>query len=82
MDVYIVENSRIAREALQSVLSDMPEVKVVGHAVDEYRAIERIGELLPDAVILDLSLQSGSGIGVLEHVKKQHPAIKIIVFTH
>jgi DNA-binding NarL/FixJ family response regulator len=60
----------------------MPEVKVVGHAVSEARAIERIDELLPDAVILDLGLQSGSGIGVLESVKKHHAEIKVMVFTH
>jgi len=82
MNIFIVENSGITRESLQSVLSDMPEVNVVGFAVNETGAIERIGALLPDVVILDLGLQSGSGIGVLEHVKKHHAAIKVIVFTH
>lgn len=80
MNVFIVENSGVAREALQSVLSDISGVKVVGHSMDEQDAIKRIGVLLPDAVILDLSLQSGSGIGVLANIKRHHAAIKIIVF--
>ncbi|MDE2117621.1 MAG: response regulator transcription factor [Betaproteobacteria bacterium] len=82
MNVFIVENSMIAREALQSALSDMSDVKVVGYAVDEPNAIKRIGALQPDVVILDLGLQSGSGIGVLENIKKCHTTIKVIVFTH
>lgn len=82
MNVFIVENSLSMRASLQSVLSDMPSVKIIGQAVNETGAIERIGVLRPDIVILDLGLQSGSGIGVLENVKKYHPAIKFVVFTH
>ena len=82
MNIFIVENSGIARESLQSVLSDMPSIKVVGYEMSETRAIERIDTLLPDAVIIDLRLQFGSGKGVLEHVKKCHTTIKAIVFTH
>lgn len=82
MNVFIVENSLSMRVSLQSVLSDMPSVKVIGQAVNESGAIERIGMLLPDIVILDLGLQSGSGMGVLENIKKYNPAIKFIVFTH
>ena len=82
MNVFIAENSEIARETLQSALSDMSDVKVVGYAVDEPNAIKQIGALQPDVVILDLGLQPGSGIGVLENIKKCHTAIKVIVFTH
>ena len=82
MNVFIVENSLAIRASLQSVLSDMAGVKVVGQAVNETGAIERISFLQPDVVILDLGLQSGSGMGVLENVKKCHDSIKVIVFTH
>ena len=81
MKVFIVENSFAARASLQSVLSDMSDIRVVGHAVNETGAIERIGALLPDLVILDLGLQSGSGMGVLENIKRCHAKIKCIVFT-
>lgn len=82
VNVFVVENSPAMRDSLQSVLSDMSDVKVVGHSVDEQDAIEHIDALLPEVVILDVSLQSGSGIGVLENVKKRHAGIKVMVFTH
>jgi DNA-binding NarL/FixJ family response regulator len=82
MNVFIVENTLAIRDSLQSVLSDMPEVKVVGQAMNQTGAIERIGALQPDVVILDLGLQSGSGVGVLENVKECHAQIKVIVSTH
>lgn len=82
MNVFIVENSFNRHDGLHSVLSGINEVNVVGHAVNESSAIERINLLLPDAVLLDLGLQSGSGVGVLEWIKKYHAKIKVMVFTH
>lgn len=82
MNVFMVEDSEIVREHIQSMLSDIPGVEVVGYAVDEPSAIERINTLLPDVVTLDLHLKVGSGIGVLEDIKKHHPAIKVIVLTN
>lgn len=70
------------REHMQSMLSAIPGVEVVGYAVDELGAIERINKLLPDVVTLDISLKPGSGINVLENIKKQHPEIKVIVLTN
>jgi len=82
MNVFIVEDSEIVRGYLQSMLSDIPGVELIGYAVDELGAIESINALHPDAVILDLHLQSGTWIGVLEHVKKRHATIKSIVLTN
>lgn len=82
MKVFIVEDSDIVREYMQSMLTAIPGVEVVGYAGDESTAIERINTLLPDVVTLDISLQPGSGIKVLESIKKQHPEIKVIVLTN
>lgn len=82
MNVFIVEDSDIVREHMQSMLSAIPGVDVVGYATDEQGAIERINALLPDVVTLDLNLKPGSGISVLEIIKKQHPEMKVIVLTN
>lgn len=82
MNVFIVEDSDVVREHMHSMLSAIPGVEVVGYAVDEQGAIERINALLPDVVTLDISLQPGSGIKVLENIKKEHPSIKVIVLTN
>ena len=82
MNVFIVEDSDIVRGYIQSMLSAIPTVEVVGYAADELDAIQRIDKLLPDVVTLDIGLHSGSGIGVLENIKQHHPAIKVIVLTN
>jgi DNA-binding NarL/FixJ family response regulator len=82
MKVFIVEDSWAVREYLQTMLSDINGIKLVGYAEDEMGAIEHINTLRPDAVILDLSLKPGSGLAVLEYVKKNHAATKVIVLTN
>ena len=82
MNVFIVEDSEAMRESLRSMLSEFHDVKIVGYAADETGAIEHINALLPDVVILDLNLQSGTGVAVLKNVKKHHPEIKVMVLTN
>ena len=82
MKVFIVEDSLVAYENLQSMLSDIPGVVIIGHAVDEMGAINGIDSMMPDAVILDLNLKSGYGINVLKNIKEFHAAIKVMVFTN
>lgn len=82
MNVFIVEDSAAMRESLRSMLSEFHDVRIVGYAADEPVAIEHINALLPDVVILDLSLQSGSGVAVLKNIKKNHAAIKVMVLTN
>lgn len=82
MNVFIVEGSAILLERLRHMLSVIPGVVVIGHAVDEAGAIERIDKLRPDVVTLDIRLQSGSGLRVLENIKKHHAEIKVMVLTN
>jgi DNA-binding NarL/FixJ family response regulator len=82
MNVFIVEDSEAMRESLRSMLSEFHDVKIAGYAADETGAIEQINALLPDVVILDLNLQSGTGVAVLKNVKKHHPEIKVMVLTN
>jgi len=82
VNVFLVEDSEIVRKNLQTILSGISGVAVVGHAVDEAGAMERIDALLPDVVILDLHLQHGSGFNVLANIKKHHAATKVIVLSN
>jgi DNA-binding NarL/FixJ family response regulator len=82
MNVFIVEDSEAMRENLRAMLSEFHDATIIGYAADEAGAIEQIDALLPDVVVLDLNLLSGSGIAVLKNVKKHHAEIKVMVLTN
>lgn len=68
--VLVVDDSAFARKVLKQVLSRNPELEVVGTAHDGLDALERIVELRPDVMTLDLVMPNLDGIGVLNALKK------------
>jgi DNA-binding NarL/FixJ family response regulator len=69
--VIIVDDHGLFRSGVRSELGD--QVEVVGEADDVQPAIEIIGELLPDVVLLDVHLPGGGGQDVVTAVKAAHP---------
>jgi len=82
MKILIADDSPIVRERLKNILSEFPEVEIAGQAKSTPEAIESINMMKPDVVILDIRMPGGSGIEVLQSIKKDRPDIKVIMFTN
>src|SRR5947207_12176020 len=80
--VFIVDDSPIVRERLVSMISELPDVEVIGQAGLPLEAIAAIEELKPDFVVLDISLPGGNGMQVLERIKARNPALRVIMLTN
>ncbi len=65
MKVFLVEDSPILRDRLQTLLAAIPGARTVGYAESASEAIEKIVAAAPDVVVLDLSLREGNGFDVL-----------------
>lgn len=82
MKVLIVEDSAVILDVLGAILAEIPALEVLGHEESEAGAIKSIEAIRPDIVVLDISLKPGSGITVLEYVKKHHPETVVMVLTN
>lgn len=82
MKTFIVEDSLMIRERLRSMMASIPNIELVGETDNEIDAVQEIGRVCPDVVILDLVLANGSGMEVLRRIKGQPPASKVIVLTN
>jgi len=82
--VVIVEDSAIIRARLSESLSEIRNLAIVGHADSEVEALALLRAGQWDAVVLDLQLKEGTGIGVLKKLATEsRPAnAKVIVFTN
>jgi len=80
--VFIADDSQIVRERLVSLLSELSGVDVVGEAETAFEAIQSIRRLKPAVVILDISMPGGSGIQVLEAIRKDKAVPLIIMLTN
>jgi two-component system chemotaxis response regulator CheB len=63
--VLVVDDSAFARKVLREILAASAELEVVGFARDGLEALEKIAELRPDVVTLDLVMPNLDGLGVL-----------------
>jgi DNA-binding NarL/FixJ family response regulator len=82
MKVYVVDDSPLVRERLVALLSEVEGVDVVGSADNAEEGIAGIALRDPDAVILDIRMPSGSGISVLEEIKKHERTPTVIMLTN
>src|SRR5262245_42469356 len=80
--VFLVDDSPMMRDRLITLFSTLPNVEVVGQAETAFEAIQSIRHLRPAVVVLDISLPGGSGMHVLETIKKDCPAPVVIMLTN
>ncbi|MDH0867742.1 response regulator [Mitsuaria sp. GD03876] len=82
MNVVIVEGSIVVRAQLQALLARERGIRVVGEAGCEQSAIEVIARTQPDAVLMDLALQPGSGLRVLRAMRQLGLGARVIVLSN
>jgi DNA-binding NarL/FixJ family response regulator len=82
--VLLVEDSVLLAARLSELIGRLPDVDLIDTVETETDALDRIASSVPDVLILDLHLRTGSGFGVLRslarHTAAQRP--KIIILTN
>lgn len=81
--ILLVEDLHVVREGFKAILGSQPELEVVGETDDGATAIQLAGELLPDVVIMDISLRSSemTGVQATRKITSLHPQVKIIALS-
>lgn len=77
--VLVVDDSAVVRKLVSDALKSDPEIEVVGTAVDPYVARDKIKELNPDVLTLDLEMPRMDGLTFLKIVMEQRPLPVIIM---
>lgn len=79
MKTLIVDDEPIARRVLREELEDLPGIEIVGEAEHGREALERIAELKPDLVFLDLQMPVMGGFEVVRKLGGGHLPVIVIV---
>lgn len=79
--VFVVDDHPVVRDGVSLLLRSDPSLTIVGSAESGRAAIERIVAVRPDIVLLDLRLPDMLAPEVIAHLRCEHPAGKIVVFT-
>ncbi len=77
--VLVVDDAKVARELLSSVLGADPSLEVVGAACDAYEAREMIKQRHPDVITLDIEMPGMDGLTFLRNLMRLHPLPVVMV---
>ncbi len=76
--VMFVDDHAVMRQGLISLISDQPDISVIGEASNGYEAIEKAKQLRPDIIVMDVSMPKMDGIEAAKIIKEEQPGIRII----
>jgi len=82
LTVFLADDSAFIRERLPAMLAEITGVEVIGLAADGIEAVNSIGKLKPDVVVLDIRMPGKNGMEVLQELKEFEPAPCVIMLTN
>jgi len=81
ISVLLADDHRLVRDGLKTIIDSSNDIHVIGEASNGLEALKKVEELRPDVVLLDISMPNLNGMETARRIKKEHPAIKIIILT-
>jgi len=82
LKLFLVDDQILVRAAFCSLLAQEEGFEIAGDSGDAREAIQQIGRLHPDVVILDIAMPGLSGMDAIPMVRKACPSARILMLTH
>ena len=79
--ILLADDHDVVRRGMKMLLEDEEGIKVIGEASDGLDAIEKVKLLMPNVVILDLTMPRMTGIEAAKIISEQYPDVKILIFS-
>ena len=79
--VLIVDDHHVVREGISAILKIVEDIEMLGEAKDGQEAVEQARALLPDVVLIDISMPRMDGVTATRAIKREHPHMGIVALT-
>lgn len=79
--ILLVDDQPLFRRAIATLISEQPDMVVVGEAENGLDAVEQTHVLTPDLVVMDVEMPVMNGVEAVRHIKDQMPRTKVIMLT-
>ena len=79
--ILLADDHGVLRQDLTSLLNKQPDVEVVAEAGNGRKALELVGELAPDIVIMDITMPDLNGIDATMRITSEFPETKVIALS-
>lgn len=79
--VFLADDHTVLRAGLRSLLSNEPDMEVVGEAGDGESCVRQVVLLRPDVILLDINMPRCNGLEALEKIRELAPECRVLVLT-
>ena len=79
--VVLADDHKLIRDGLRALFAQNPQLELVGEAADGQEALELADQLLPDVVVMDITMPRLDGPDATKQITTRHPQIKVIALT-
>jgi len=79
--VLIADDHKVVREGLAAILNAKQSIEVVGEAQNGQEAVEKARSLVPDVILMDVSMPRMGGVEATRQIKRESPHIGVIALT-
>jgi DNA-binding NarL/FixJ family response regulator len=79
--ILLVDDHSLFRKGIGALLARQPGLHVVGEAENGFEALERVRELVPDVILMDLMMPKCNGLDATRVIKQEFPHAHIIILT-
>jgi two-component system response regulator NreC len=81
INLLLVDDHQVVRTGLRMLLEGQPDMKIIGEADSGLQALEKARELLPNVIVMDITLPDISGIEATKLIKEEFPDIAVVALT-
>lgn len=79
--VLLVDDHAMFRAGVKSLLAFNPEFEIVGEADSGQQALDKVREVKPDIVIMDIAMPGMDGLSATRLIKELHPEVKVLLLS-
>lgn len=79
--VLIVDDHTLVRDGIRALLALANNIEVVGEASNGKEGVEKVAELAPDIVLMDLAMPVMSGLDATRKIRHDFPSVKVLALT-
>ena len=79
--ILLVDDHPVVRQGLRTLLEGRTEWQVAGEASDGIEALEKVSDLQPDVVVLDVTMPRMNGIEACRVIKEKKPGVEVLFVT-